>query len=189
MALMESGHERGVAVLRNGQMVRLVETATGSPIPAVKTSDPLRESDITGNIRSQIEAAARQMAPRATQPPYDKLPADARRMREWSFSQIKHWATNDNPFEGEELAALLAQVGKKKHPFGDLPLIVLSRGMREHDDQAAEDEHNKNQAELVTLSSAGKQVVARRSGHEILVTEPELVVAAIRDVMAAARRY
>jgi len=146
MVLVESGHERGVAVLRNGQMVCLVETATGRPIPAVKTSNPLRESDITGNIRSQIEAAAQQMAPHATEPPYDKLPADVQRMRVWSFSQIKHWATNDNPFEGEELAALLAQQGKKKHPFGDLPLIVLSRGMREHEGakgQSTEDEHNK----------------------------------------------
>src|SRR5262245_45485638 len=182
MALVESGHERGVAVLRNGQMVRLVETANGSPIPEVKTSNPLRESDITGNIRSQIEAAARQMAPHATEPPYDKLPTDAQRMRVWSLSQVKHWATNDNPFEGEELAALLALQDKKRHPFGDMPLIVLSRGLREHEDQATEEEHNKNQSALVALSSVGKQVIARRSGHEILITEPELVVAAIRDV-------
>jgi hypothetical protein len=34
----------------------------------------------------------------------------------------------------------------------------------------------------------GKQVVARRSGHHIPLDEPDLVVAAIRDVLAAARR-
>jgi pimeloyl-ACP methyl ester carboxylesterase len=188
MVFVESGHERGVAVLRNGQMVRLVETATGGPIPAVKTSDPLRESDIPGNIRSQIEAAARQMTPHATTPPYNQLPSDAQRMRVWSFSQIKHWATNDNPFEGEELAALLARQEKNKHPFGNLPLIVLSRGLREHggpEGDAVEKEHNQNQAALVSLSSVGKQVIARRSGHEILITEPELVAAAIRDLMAS----
>src|SRR2546428_13430360 len=71
----ERGHEKGVAVLRNGRMVRLVETATGRPIPAAKTSNPLRESDLAGNVRSQIEEAARQMAPHANEPPYDKLPA------------------------------------------------------------------------------------------------------------------
>jgi hypothetical protein len=182
---------KGVAVLRDGQMVRLVETATGRPVPEVKTSNPLRESDLTGNIRSQIEAAARQMGPHANDPPYDKLPFDAQRMRAWSFSQLKHWATNDNPFEGEELAALLAQQAKKEHPFGDMPLIVLSRGIPENqgpEGRTIEDEHNRNQAALVALSTVGKQVIARHSSHEILITEPDVVVAAIRDVVVAARK-
>lgn len=182
MVLVDSGYESGVAVYRNGRMVRLVETAAGKPIPPVQTSNPLRDSDITGNIRSQIEAATRQMAPHATEPPYDKLPADAQRMRTWAFSQVKHWATNDNPFEGEELASLLSEQRRKQHPLGDMPLIVMSRGIPEERD----DEHSRNQTALIALSS--KQVIARRSGHEIMITEPDLVVTAIRDVLLAARR-
>jgi pimeloyl-ACP methyl ester carboxylesterase len=191
MVLVDSGYESGVAVFRNGRMVRLVETATGKSIPPVKTSDPLRESELTGNIRSQIEAAARQMAPHATEPPYDKLPPDAQRMRAWAFSQVKQWATNDNPFEAEELSALLSEKGKNEHPLGDMPLIVLSRGMPENegaDGRAVEDEHKRNQAALVALSSAGKQIIARRSGHEIMITEPDLVVTAIRDMVTKTRK-
>jgi pimeloyl-ACP methyl ester carboxylesterase len=191
IVLEESGYESGVAVFRNGRMVRLVETATGRPIPPVKTSNPLHESDLTGDIRSQIEAAARQMAPHANDPPYNKLPPEAHRMRAWAFSQLKHWATNDNPFEGEELAAMLVQQGKKEHPLGDMPLIVLSRGMAENagpEGRAVEDEHKRNQAALVALSSVCKQFMAQHSGHEILISEPDLVVNAIRDVMAATRR-
>jgi pimeloyl-ACP methyl ester carboxylesterase len=191
MILLDSGHEIGVAVFRDGKMVRLIETATGKPIPPVKTSGPLRESDLTENVRRQIQAAARQMTPHATEPPYDKLAADARRMRAWAFAQIKHWATNDNPFEGEELAALLKKQTDEKHPLGDMPLVVLSRGIPEHpgpEGRAHEDEHNRNQTALVALSSAGKQVIARHSGHEIMITEPYLVVSAIRDVVSAARR-
>jgi pimeloyl-ACP methyl ester carboxylesterase len=187
MVLVDSGAEKGVAVFRNGQMVRLAETATGRPIPPIKTTDPLRERDLPEDIRIQIETAAQQMAPHATEPPYDKLPANAQRMRKWSFSQVKHWATNDNPFEGEELAALLAQLRKNKHPFGNMPLIVLSRGVSETgspDAQAEEAEHNRNQAELVGLSTVGKQIIARHSDHEIMITEPDLVVSAIRDVLA-----
>jgi hypothetical protein len=41
---------------------------------------------------------------------------------------------------------------------------------------------------LVALSRVGKQVVAKRSGHHIPLDEPDLVVVAIRDVIAAARR-
>jgi hypothetical protein len=158
---------------------------------AVKTSDPLREGDLSTEIRNQIEAAARQMAPHATEPPYDRLPAEAQRMRFWAFSQVKQWASNDNPFEGEELAALLAEQGRKEHPLGDIPLIVLSRGLPEDEGpegRANEDEHKRNQVALVTLSSVGKQVMAAHSGHEIMISEPDLVVSAIRDVAATTRR-
>src|SRR5262249_5053712 len=123
------------------------------------TSDPLRESDITENIRRQIEAAARQMTPRATEPPYDKLPADALRMRAWAFAQVKHWATNDNPFEGEELAALLKKQTDQKYPLGDMPLIVLSRGIPENprpEGRANEEEHNRNQTALLALSRCSR---------------------------------
>lgn len=137
-------------------------------------------------IRAQIEAAARQMAPRANVPPRDKLPQNAQRMRAWAFGQIKHWASNANPFEGEELAAMLAVQKEKAHPLADMPLIVLSRGLADADAKAVEDEHARNQAALVNLSRAGKQVIARNSGHEILLSEPELAVTTIRDVLAAA---
>jgi pimeloyl-ACP methyl ester carboxylesterase len=191
MVLDESGHEGGVRVLRNGRLVRLVETATGQPIPPVKTSNPLRVSDIPTSVRSQIEAAAEQMAPRANEPPRDKLPRDAQRMRAWAFAKVKHWAANDNPFEGEELAALLSRWRASEHALGDMPLIVLSRGVPEHegpDGHADEEEHARNQAELVGLSRNGKQIIARHSGHHILLDEPHLVVGAIREVLTANSR-
>jgi hypothetical protein len=40
---------------------------------------------------------------------------------------------------------------------------------------------------LVAPSRAGKQVVAKRSGHHIPLDEPDLVVAAIRDAIRVAR--
>jgi hypothetical protein len=90
-----------------------------------------------------------------------------------------------------QLAAMLAEQGKKQHPLGDMPVIVLSRGILENEGPegaATEDEHKRNQAALVALSSVGKQIIARHSGHEILISESDLVVTAIRDVVAAARR-
>lgn len=187
LVLDESGHERGVAVLRDGQLVRLVETATGRPVPEVKTSGPLRESDLSPAIRAQIEAAARSMASRALGPPRDKLPQDAQRMRAWAFAQVKHWAANDNPFEAEELAALLARWTGTAYPLGDMPVIVLSRG-RPDPDEAQEEEHQANQVELLGLSRSARQIIAHRSGHQILLEEPELVVAAIREVVSITRR-
>ena len=86
---------------------------------------------------------------------------------------------------------LRAQRTSTAHVLGDLPLIVLSRGLAEGPGpagQKAEEEHNQDQAGLVALSRLGKQVVAKRGGHHIPLDEPDLVVAAIRDVIAAARR-
>jgi hypothetical protein len=127
------------------------------------------------------------MAPRANDPPRDLLPPDAQRMRTWTLGQLKHALSNDNPVEAEELGLLRADRAQSPHPLGDLPLVVLSRG-RAEDDAPAEEGHRREQAELVALSRSGRQVVAERSGHHIPLQEPELVVAAIRDVLSATTR-
>jgi pimeloyl-ACP methyl ester carboxylesterase len=183
----ESGHEEGTVVLRGDQMVRLVETATGAAVPLPRTSGPLRESELPPAIRQQIEAAARAMAPRANDPPRNLLPPDAQRMRAWAFAQVKHWATNDNLFEGEELAVQLDRWRGKPYPLGDLPVLVLSRG-RAGSDAEVEAEHRRNQAELVGLSRSTRQIIAQRSGHEIHIDEPEVVVGAVRELLARVRR-
>ena len=180
----ESGHEAGTQVFRDGRMVNLLETATGRAVPEPQTSNPLRVSDIPPAIRAQIEASARQMV---TQARRERLPADANRMRVWAYGQVKHWATNDNPFEGEELALLVARWRGKPHALGDVPIVVLSRGRPESSDTAREREHERLQAELLTLSRRSRQVVARNAGHSILIDEPEATIAAIREVLAATR--
>jgi hypothetical protein len=45
-----------------------------------------------------------------------------------------------------------------------------------------------HQEALVALSRIGKQVIGKRSGHHMPLDEPDLVVAAIRDVLAAVRQ-
>jgi pimeloyl-ACP methyl ester carboxylesterase len=127
----------------------------------------------------------------ANDPPRDKLPADAQRMRTWSYGQVKMHISNDNPFEADELEILRQERTRTEHVLGDIPLIVLSRGVPEDSSpagQAGEQEHNSDQAALVALSRIGKRVVAKRSGHHIPLDEPDLVVAAIRDVIAATHR-
>lgn len=120
MVLVDSGQLNPFRFV-NGKLVRFAETATGSPVPPVKTSNPLLESDIPPDARAQIEAAARQSVPTANDPPRDKLPAEAQRMRTWALSQVKHYAAHVNPFEAEEFALLIAEQKKKERPLGDIP--------------------------------------------------------------------
>ena len=77
--------------------------------------------------------------------------------------------------------------------LGDLPLAVLSRGradplpgLSETDNRRFEDEWGKLQAELPKLSRRSRTVTATASGHDIHLTQPELVVEAVRGVIAAA---
>jgi hypothetical protein len=59
------------------------------------------------------------------------------------------------------------------HPVQDVQLAIGTTKIRR---------------DWVALSHIGKQVVAKRSGHHIPLDEPDLVVAAIRDVIPAARQ-
>jgi len=190
MVLIDAGAEDPLRMLPDGKVTRASELAKGQQVPAVKTSDPLRESEIPPRIIDLIQSSIRGMAGHFNDPPRDKLPPEAQRMREWSLSQIKHAASNDNPFESDELAAMLAERKKRQHVLGDLPLIVIARGLPdESGPQAAqrEEDHRKDQAALVTLSSVGNLIVAAKSGHHVSIDEPGVVAAAVREAVQTAR--
>ena len=95
----------------------------------------------------------------------------------------------------EETGALMrsAQIGS----LGDIPLIVLTAGKFEiaevfglnpEEEQQTAAARLELQAELVNLSSDGRQVIAEQSGHLIQLDQPELVVDAIREVVGKAGR-
>ncbi|HEU0176190.1 MAG TPA: alpha/beta hydrolase [Blastocatellia bacterium] len=190
MALVEAGADNPWRMLPDGKLTRSADLATGRPIPAVKVSNPLRISDIPPEALSQMRAGAEQLARNPNEPPRDKLPPDAQRMRAWALAQIGHIAAAANPFEHEELAGLRAERAKSEHPLGDMPLIVLTRGKSEEegpDGKAFEEEHRKDHTAMAAMSRNGKLVIAANSGHHIQLEEPELVIKAIRDLLAATK--
>jgi pimeloyl-ACP methyl ester carboxylesterase len=66
--------------------------------------------------------------------------------------------------------------------FGDLPLIVLSRGLDEDRDWQA------MQTDLLHLSSHSQQMFADKSGHNAQLDQPEAAVAAIVQMVAQLRQ-
>ncbi|MBX3277720.1 MAG: alpha/beta hydrolase [Acidobacteria bacterium] len=175
--------------MTNGKLARSSELVKGEPIPAIKTSGPLRLSDIPPEALRQMKAGAQSLVPHANDPPRDKLPPEAQRMRAWARGQLGHIAAGVNPFEMEELAALRTEQAKSEYPFGDKPLIVLTRGIPEEsgpDGKAMEEERRSNHAAVAKRSRQGKLIVAARSGHHIQMDEPELVIQSIREVVVAA---
>ncbi len=65
--------------------------------------------------------------------------------------------------------------------FGDVPLVVLSRGLDVDQDWQA------MQTELLQLSSQSEQLIADKSGHSIELDQPDVAVAAIVKMVAQLR--
>jgi len=191
MVLVEAGADNPRRILPNGKLGSSSDLVKGEPIPAVKVSGPLRVSDIPPDALSQMKAGAQKLAQSPNEPPRDKLPPDAQRMRAWALAQVGHIAAAVNPFEHEELAGLRALRTKGEHPLGDLPLIVLTCGIPEEegpDGKALEAEHRRDHAAVAAMSRNGKLIIAEHSGHHVQLDEPELVIKAIRDTLAATRK-
>jgi pimeloyl-ACP methyl ester carboxylesterase len=78
--------------------------------------------------------------------------------------------------------------------FGDLPLVVLSRSLTWRTPELPPEVGEKVeqiwqtlQNDLITLSSNSTHVTATTAGHFIQVDEPQLVIDAIRKVIAQAK--
>lgn len=74
--------------------------------------------------------------------------------------------------------------------LGNIPLIVLSRGfweplpgISEAENQQAWQAWQVMQSDLVALSSNSKQVIAEKSGHNIHLQQPQLLIEAIRQIV------
>ena len=191
MVLVEAGANDPWRLTPEGKLKRSSELATGAPIPPVKTSGPLRVADIPPNILAQINTGIAEVSRDPNGGVRSKLPPDAQRMRAWTLAHIGHILAGVNPVEHEELAALRAARAKSEHSLGDLPLVVITRGVPDESGPnaaAREAEHRRDHTAVAAFSQRGKLVIASHSGHHVQLEEPELVVSAIREVVTAARK-
>jgi pimeloyl-ACP methyl ester carboxylesterase len=78
-------------------------------------------------------------------------------------------------------------------PLGDIPVVVLSHdpqvgiGFSPADVAKAERAWTEMQEELRGLSSKSKRIVAKGSGHYVEIYRPDLVIAAVREIVTDAR--
>jgi hypothetical protein len=125
--------------------------------------------------------------PTANEAPRNKLPSDAQRMRIWSLSRWQHFVAGSNPAESDELVELMARE-KGEHPLGNMPLVVMTRGISDEtgpDAKTLEEDHQQDQASMVLFSRNGRQVIATHSGHHIQLDEPELVIQTVHELIAS----
>ena len=112
------------------------------------------------------------------------IPAEAQAALSDQLLHTKSIVTGRAEFRalGQSVIALL-----DAPPMHDLPLIVLSRGLRAWPEGAAGDAQEEawraQQLELSKLSSHGSQRIALHSGHHIQFDEPALVADAVRELL------
>lgn len=122
------------------------------------------------------------------------LPEESRQRLRASINQSHYCSTilaESRGFEGEIHDA------RPPRPLGDLPLTVLSQGKPPEGDErigfTAEQARiqreawNVLQEELTALSSRGRRLVAEQSGHVIQIEQPQIVIDAVVEMVAALR--
>lgn len=81
----------------------------------------------------------------------------------------------------------LDEVRTARHSLGDLPLVVLTRGDGGKDSAGRPIPVLASwltlQKDLVSLSTNSAQIIATHSGHAIHLSQPDLVIAAIKEVL------
>jgi hypothetical protein len=104
-----------------------------------------------------------------------------------SMKKKSYWSTVVGGFgaSDDQLRAL-------RKPFGDLPLLVLTRGVSPYAipdkpqsaiNKAMEDENETIHKELAALSTRGTQRVVPGAGHNIQSEQPAAVTAAVLEML------
>ena len=107
--------------------------------------------------------------------PAAKLPSDVRAIAQRFWREAKFFEALGSQIESIGESAATVPVDQE---FGDVPMVVVSGETNSDAGQLARQER------LAARSSRGRHVIARRSGHWIPLDRPDVVVAAVREVMA-----
>jgi pimeloyl-ACP methyl ester carboxylesterase len=189
MVLVDAGEDDPERIAPDGTVTRSSTLVSGTPIPPIQTSGPLRVADIPPAALAAMRKAIAATRDRANDPPRDKLPEDARRMRAWAQSQLGHLAAGVNPIEIEELALLRAASTATPRIYGDMPLVVITRGHPDSDDTPERIATRlASHKAIADRSRNGRHVIAEKSGHHVQIDQPDLVANVIQDVVSVVRK-
>jgi len=114
------------------------------------------------------------------EPGFKNLPKAAQLLDQWASSRNPDLPTAETTGHCIEAAETAAR--GKAHPLGNLPLVVVSTA----NDSAG---YSELQSHLLSLSSDTVQRVATRSFHSVEISEPGVVIGAIREVVDAVRNH
>jgi pimeloyl-ACP methyl ester carboxylesterase len=128
-------------------------------------------------------------------PPLNKLSNSFQKMQIWAQSKPQFIKTvqAEMDWSPEDVADLYAHENEPAYVLGRMPLIVLTRGKGGFDGRKdslqLEKERLQSQEELTRISANSKHIIDMNSGHNIHLEDPEVVIAAIKEVFLAASNH
>jgi pimeloyl-ACP methyl ester carboxylesterase len=167
----------GALVRRGAQLCRYARVAARLGVASLVAG--LARAGAPGSARVTAFIASRGALRRVDEEimaPAAKLPPDVRAIAQRFWTQAKFFDALGSQIESISESAAAVPVDQD---FGDLPLVVVSGETNSDEGQLS------RQGRLAARSSRGRHIVAERSGHWIPLDRPDVVVAAIRDVVAA----
>ena len=188
MILVDGVHEDQHSVW-GGEAHLLRASAKGRTVPS-----PHIERDTALQRRAAAEPAAA-IGNQPLDAPLDRLPASAQAVWRWAEALRAGARAREAELDWspEEMERMHWSRLPQRATLGDLPLIVLARttggyasGLNISAD-SLERERRALQQDLAALSTRGKLVFAKRSGHNIHLEDPELVIGSILDIVQTAR--
>jgi pimeloyl-ACP methyl ester carboxylesterase len=172
----------------NGKIGRLRTFSQNRAIPPIKT-----RPDTSTKVPSmkEMEEMWKMMGGEPkTEPPFDRLPKKFQEQRIWAMHQPKVLLADNGSYWADEFAAMYAD---SLYSLGNKPIYVLSSGRDAFSKNADSTmraiwlEKLEQKEKMANLSTNSKHIITTKSGHEIHLEEPELVITAIKDVINAVR--
>jgi len=123
--------------------------------------------------------------------PFDKLPYGIQKTRLWALSLPKYQIADADDYMAEEFSKMFED--STAYKIGNKPLIILYSSKNEYPEEIGTlrdslmDDKIRNQHAFLSISTNSKIMSTANSGHEIFLTEPDLVVNAIKKVIISIR--
>ena len=186
LVLVDATSEDAVLFM-NGKIQRLRTFSQNRTIPPVKT-----KPDTSTKIPAMkdLEEMWKMMGEPKIESPFDRLPKKFQEQRIWAMRQPKFLLADNGPYWADEFSAMYAD---SLYSLGNKPIYVLSSGrdaFSKNTDSAMKAiwlEKLEQKEKMSNLSSNSKHIITTKSGHEIHLEEPELVINAIKEVIMAVR--
>jgi pimeloyl-ACP methyl ester carboxylesterase len=186
MVLVDATSENSIVNI-NGKIERLRKLASAEKkIPPIKT-----KVDSLTKIPSlkDVEEAWSMFGKPSISSPFDRLPDSIQKLRLWAQSLPKYQIADADNYTAEEFAEIYNN--SMAYKLDKKPLIIIYSSKNEYPLEmgAARDsllfDKIQNQKAFLNISANSKAIETINSGHEIFLTEPNLIITAIVEVIAS----
>ena len=168
----------------NNKIQRLRLLSQGRAIPAVKT-----QVDTFTKLPAQkdMDDFLKMVGEPKIDPPFDKLPQKFQQARIWAMKQPKFLLADNGAYWAEEFEMMY---NDSTYSLNNKPLFVLTSGQNNYPKELGDSVRNelingklRDQEKMAALSANSKHIITNKSPHEIHLTEPGLVINAIKRVV------